>query len=167
MSPGSSHSRYVTDSKIYCSHLSLALPQPMFFPHAQYALLFTALHNLTSSQGHHMCCMPKDPQTPFDSCPNSTQFIFTSHAVLILHSLRVLISCVYIPRLIDYKLFWGKDCTFNCPCFLLLRPNTGFQANTNWITHRMKTPLPLLGLLKGEKNETSVYCQDRERSIVF
>lgn len=146
--------------------------------------LFTILprHFLNSySSSCSMCCSPhclaqsyfssrattpgamsKDPQTPLISWPKKPWLIRTSHSALILHSLRVLLSCVSIPRLIDYRLLWGKDDAINCLCFLLLRSNTGPQPNNSWITQRMRIPLPLLGLLKGKQWNICLMSEGRE-----
>lgn len=83
---------------------------------------------------------PGEPQTPLASWPKRPWLILTSHSALILHCLRVLLSRVSIPRLIDFRLLWGKDYVFSCLCFLLLRPNTGSQPNTNWIIHKWRFP---------------------------
>lgn len=76
-------------------HPSLALSQLILF----LCSICSLPHCLAQPyQDHHTWWMPKNPKTSFVSWPKNPWLIFTFHAALILHSLRVLLSCIFIPR---------------------------------------------------------------------
>lgn len=132
-------------------------------------------HFLSSCSCPHCLADPTSPPRPphlvhAHRSPNSSglltkealTYLRLSHR-LILHSLRVLLFCPPVPMLIDYGCLSKKkkNYVFDCLCYLLQRPNTGPQPNSSCITCTMQTPLPLLGLLKGKKKETSIFRRVR------